>query len=87
MVGRHSTPQHRPQSDRAERQRTRTVEIVDSSGTAHLLSVAAAENGLSRGRYTAICGGDVLPAALVARQARYCRLCAPVPTQRSRGTR
>ena len=25
---------------------------------------------------------DVLPAALVARKARYCRLCVPVPTQR-----
>jgi hypothetical protein len=26
---------------------------------------------------------DVLPAPLIARQARYCRLCATVPAQRS----
>ncbi|MGH3548460.1 MAG: hypothetical protein ACRDQU_10195 [Pseudonocardiaceae bacterium] len=42
-------------------------------------------DGLSRGRYSALCGEDVLPAALIAREARYCGLCAPmtVPRQRS----
>ncbi len=65
-------------------QRRRTVEMVDNTGTAHLLTADAAESGLPQGRYTAVCGGDVLPAALVAQEARYCRLCMPViPTQRS----
>lgn len=59
-------------------QRQRTVEMVDNTGTAHLLTADAAENGLPKGRYTAVCGGDVLPAALVAREARYCRLCVPI---------
>lgn len=65
-------------------QRRRTVEMVDSTGTAHLLTADAAENGLTKGRYTAVCGGDVLPAALVAREARHCRLCVPITqTQRA----
>lgn len=68
-MGRHSKKrQTRPR---------RTVEMVDITGTAHLLSVAAAEKGLPRGRYLTLCGEDVLPAALVARAARYCRLCLP----------
>lgn len=74
-------------SKRRQTQPRRTVEMVDTTGTAHLLSVAAAENGLPRGRYTTLCGEDVQPAALVAREARYCRLCAPIPTQRSRSSR
>ncbi len=63
----------------------RTVEIVDArTGTAHRLTPDAAMDGLPRGRYSALCGQEVLPAALVAREARYCRLCAPIPAQRSR---
>lgn len=58
----------------------RTIEMVDTAGTAHLLTIDAAASGLPRGRYTALCGEDVLPAALVAREARSCRLCAPIPT-------
>lgn len=73
--GRHTTP---------PLQRRRTVEMVDNTGTAHLLTADAAENGLPKGRYTAVCGGEVLPAALVAREARYCKLCVPIiPAQRS----
>jgi hypothetical protein len=52
-----------------------------------VLTVAATENGLPQDRYTALCGADVVPAALVAREARYCRLCASLPTQRSRARR
>jgi hypothetical protein len=49
----------------------------------------AAPEGLPRGRYSTLCGEDVLPAALIARQARYCRLPAPttVPRQRPWGAR
>jgi hypothetical protein len=82
-MGRHSKQQgrHTPQQ-------RRTVEMVDTrTGTAHFLTIDAAAEGRPKGRYTAICGEDVLPAALVAREARYCRLCVPVPTQRSRGSR
>jgi hypothetical protein len=89
MVGRHNKPKHRLPSDQAQRQRTRTVEMVDVAGTAHRLTVDAAADGRPRGRYSALCGEDVLPAALIAREARYCQLCAPmtVPRQRSRRAR
>jgi hypothetical protein len=83
-MGRHSKPQGRRT---AQRRTIATVELVDVTGTAHWVTVDAAADGLPRGRYTTLCGGDVLPAALVTREARHCRLCAPVPTQRSRGSR
>jgi hypothetical protein len=61
------------------------VEMVDARTLqAHLLTdeaLAAGRRG--EGRYVALCGVDVLPAALVTREARYCRLCTPVPAQRS----
>lgn len=76
--GRHATPQRRTVA---------TVQLVDHTGTTHLVTLDAATDGLSRGRYTTICGGDVLPAALVTREARRCRLCAPIPAQRPGGTR
>jgi hypothetical protein len=80
-MGKHSKQQgrHVPQ-----RRTVATIQLVDTTGTAHLVALDAATDGLSRGRYITICGGDVLPAALVAREARYCRLCAPIPAQRSR---
>lgn len=68
----------------AAQQRRHTVEMVDTGGTAHLLTADAAADGYPRGRYVAVCGEDVVPAAMVARMARYCRLCAPMPAQRSR---
>jgi hypothetical protein len=83
-MARHSTAKHRlaGRRDTAVRVLARTGEMVDTrTGTAHFLTINAAADGRPKGRYTAICGEDVLPAALVA---RYCRLCAPtVPTQRS----
>lgn len=87
MVGRHNKPKHRLPSDQAQRQRT--VEMVDVAGKAHRLTVDAAGGRLSWGRYGALCGEDVLPAVLIAREARYCQLCAPitVPRRRSRRAR
>jgi hypothetical protein len=76
-MGRHSKG-HQTQ----QRRTIATVELVDVNGTAHRVTVDAATDGLPRGRYIAVCGGDVLPAALVTREARHCRLCTPVPTQR-----
>ncbi len=76
-MGRHSKQRNR-------QPRRRMVEMVDTAGTAHLLTPDAAVDGLPRGRYSGLCGEDVLPAALVARAARYCRLCAPIQAQRSR---
>jgi len=58
--------------------------MVDVTGTEHLLTADAAADGLQRGLYSTLCGADLVPAALVARAARYCRLCAPIPAQRSR---
>jgi hypothetical protein len=60
-----------------------TIEMVDTAGTAHFLTIDAAADGRPRGRYTAICGEEILPGALVARGARWCPLCIPIPTQRS----
>jgi hypothetical protein len=79
-MGRHSKQQGRRT---AQRRTIATVELVDVTGTAHRVTVDAAADGLPRGRYSTLCGGEVLPAALVAKQARYCRLCAPIPAQRS----
>ncbi|MDQ2883999.1 MAG: hypothetical protein M3Y48_23320 [Actinomycetota bacterium] len=61
--------------------------MVDVTGTEHLVAPDAAADGLHRGLYSTLCGADVVPAALVARAARYCRLCAPIPAQRGRGAR
>jgi hypothetical protein len=60
----------------------RRIELVDHTGTAHFLTVDAAADGLSRGRYIAVCTEEILPGALVARMACWCPLCVPVPTQR-----
>ena len=67
-MGRHGKGPHTPQQQRR---------TVDTTGTAHLVAVGAAAGEPPRGRYPAICGED----ALVARQARHCRLCAPIPAQ------
>jgi hypothetical protein len=60
----------------------RTIEMVDTAGTAHFLTLDAAAHGRPRGRYTAMCREEILPGALVARRARWCPLCIPIPTQR-----
>jgi hypothetical protein len=80
-VGKHSKQQGRRT---AQRRTIETLELVDTTGTAHRVTVDAAADGLPRGTYATLCGGDVLPAALVARAARFCRLCAPIPSQRLR---
>lgn len=58
------------------------TEVVDASLTAHTVPEEACVVGRSEGRYVAICGEKILPAALVAKQARYCSLCIPIPAQR-----
>jgi hypothetical protein len=78
-MGRHSKG-HQTQ----QRRTIATVELVDVNGTAHRVTVDAAADGLPRGTYTTVCGTDVVAAALVARAARFCRLCAPIPSQRTR---
>ena len=79
-MGKHSKQpgRHAPQ-----RRTIATVELVDTTGTAHRVTVDAAADGLPRGTYSTLCGTDVVAAALVAHAARFCRLCAPVPSQRS----
>jgi hypothetical protein len=84
MVGRHSKPKHWLPSEQAQRQPTRTVEMVDVAGTLHRLAVDAAVDGLAPGRYNALCGENVLSAALIMRQARYSRLCVPTTVPRQR---
>ncbi|MDT7711741.1 MAG: hypothetical protein QOG46_430 [Pseudonocardiales bacterium] len=70
-----------------QRRTVETIEVVDHKGTAHFLTLDAAAEGLPRGRYTTVCSEVILPGALVAQMARWCPLCAPVPTQRSRAGR
>ena len=78
-MGRHSKG-HQTQ----QRRTIATVELVDVTGTAHRVTVDAAADGLPRGTYATLCGTDVVPAALVTRAARHCRLCSPIPAPRSR---
>ncbi|MGH4003467.1 MAG: hypothetical protein ACRDSO_05085 [Pseudonocardiaceae bacterium] len=64
-----------------------TTEVVDISGQAHLLTDTAMTAGRrGGGRYVALCGTEVLPAALVAAPESHCRTChaATVPTPRRR---
>lgn len=60
-MGRHSKGRHTPPQQHGM---VETVEIADTTGTTHLLTVDAAADGLPRSRYTAIRDVDVLPAAL-----------------------
>jgi hypothetical protein len=80
-MGKHSKPQGRRT---AQRRTIATLELVDVNLTAHRITVDAAADGLRRGRYATLCGTDVVAAALVARAARFCRLCAPIPSPRRR---
>jgi hypothetical protein len=77
-MGKHSRQPGVPQ-----RRVIETIELVDVGGIAHRVSINAAAEGLRRGQYATLCGADVVAAALVAREARHCRLCAPIPAQRS----
>jgi hypothetical protein len=76
-MGRHSvTRRHRAR---------KLIEMVDALDfRRHLLSRDAATG--SDGKYVAMCGATVLPAALVEPGSSHCRTCIPsaIPTQRSR---
>jgi hypothetical protein len=78
---------HRLKSLRAEyTARQRAVELVDARTlTAHFLTLDALASGrLPKGRYIALCGQDVLPASLAEPGRGRCRLCIPIPSQKSR---
>jgi hypothetical protein len=64
-----------------------TVEIVDiRTGQRHLLTPDAAAAGQATGRrYHALCGTEILPAALVDPGTGYCWPCqsTAIPTPRS----
>lgn len=82
-MGRHSTAKHRnPQAPR------RTVQIPDARDRrVHLLtSDALAEGRRPQGRYLALCGEEVLPAALVDSGQDRCSPCwsKTIPGQRRR---
>ncbi|MFZ0119485.1 MAG: hypothetical protein WAN20_24365 [Pseudonocardiaceae bacterium] len=65
-MGRHS----KQQGNRTPQRRTiAAVELVDTTGTAHRVTVDAAANGLPRGTYATLCGTEVVPAALVTPEA------------------
>ena len=67
----------------------RMVAMVDISGEVHLLTPDAAAAGVSgQSRYVAVCGANVVPAALIDPRQRYCWPCrsttSGIPSQRSR---
>ncbi|MGH3569336.1 MAG: hypothetical protein ACRDRH_25595 [Pseudonocardia sp.] len=66
----------------------RTVEMVDiTTLQAHLLSDDAVTPGRHGGHYTALCGTDVTPAAMVEPGRGYCRSCSSSATIPPRETR
>jgi hypothetical protein len=66
----------------------RAIEVVDArTFTAHYLTMdALAEGRLPEGRYTALCGPDVLPACLTEPGSSRCPSCVSIPSQRSRSS-
>jgi hypothetical protein len=55
-MARHGKARHRvPGPHDTTQVVVRTIELVDHTGTAHLVTLDAAAEGLSRGRYTTIC--------------------------------
>jgi hypothetical protein len=65
----------------------RAVEVVDAHTlTTHLLTLdALAARRLPEGRYTALCGKDVLPACLTepgSNRCSSCISCSSIPSQR-----
>jgi hypothetical protein len=77
-MGRHSVTRR----DQAPRKLIEMVDALDFQR--HRLSRDAAAG--PEGRYVALCGAAVLPAALVEPGSSHCRRCIPgvVPAQRSR---
>ncbi len=82
---------HRSTGGRARvTRRFRTIELVDARTlVAHELTPDALDAGRGpRGRYVALCGADVLPAAMEEPGRASCRWCtAKIPTQRSGASR
>jgi hypothetical protein len=78
MAGRHRLKGRRMQHT----PRHRAIEVVDARTlTAHFLTVDALAAGrLPEGRYTALCGQDVLPACLTEPGSGRC---VSIPRQRS----
>lgn len=64
--------------------RQRAIEVVDARTLiGHFLSMDVLTAGrLPHGRYTALCGQDVLPACLTEPGTGRCASCASVPRQR-----
>lgn len=80
-MGRHNATSRRMR----QIQGGRTVEVVDArTHTAHHLTDDAYAEGMrAKGHYYAVCGREVLPAALVAPPGQTCRSCILLPGQRS----
>ncbi|HET9118407.1 MAG TPA: hypothetical protein VFN75_10125 [Pseudonocardiaceae bacterium] len=74
-MARHRLPGRRETTPVVER----TIEMVDTAGTAHFLTLDAAADGRPQGRYAAMCREEIVSGALVARRARWCPLCIPIP--------
>ena len=82
MAGRHRLGRRRQQVAQPSSQRA--IEVVDARTlTEHLLTMDLLTAGrLPHGRYTALCGEDVLPACLTEPGTGWCSACVAIPGQR-----
>lgn len=82
MAGRHRL--RGPREHIAQPFRQRAIEVVDARTLiGHFLTMDVLTTGrLPHGRYTALCGQDVLPACLAEPGTSRCPSCMSVPRQR-----
>jgi hypothetical protein len=81
MAGKHRLKGRRVQHT----PRRRAIEVIDAlTLTTHFLTTDAMAAGrLPEGRYTTLCGQDVLPACLTEPGSGRCASCVSIPRQRS----
>ncbi|MGH3564923.1 MAG: hypothetical protein ACRDRH_02580 [Pseudonocardia sp.] len=83
--GRHRLKSHRIRDGVSKPQTV--VEVVDATTKqAHFLSIDAERRDGGGGPYSALCGTDVTPAAMVEPGRGYCRSCSSSTTIPTRGT-
>ena len=81
MSGRHHKPPRwrhgRSRKQQEPRPRGFLTEMVDGTGSAHLLTTEASEQGLreGRGRYQTLCGRRITSASMATPPSNYCRPC------------
>jgi hypothetical protein len=81
MSGKHHKPPRwrrgREGKQQEPRPRRFLTEMVDGTGSAHLLTTDAFEQGLREGtgRYQTLCGRQITPTSMTIPPSKYCRPC------------